>query len=144
MRIILFLFSVFFGVQLFAQDWQSNFAQTLQRAKVESKPVILVFAGSDWCAPCIKLDKSIWQSDEFVAYSQENLLLYKADFPRKKANKLSVQKQKENDDLAEKYNSKGYFPLVVALNSEGHVLGKIGYENVSANEYVVLLKKYFE
>ncbi|MAU72106.1 MAG: thiol-disulfide isomerase [Pseudozobellia sp.] len=144
MRIILFLFSVFFGVQLFAQDWQSNFAQTLQRAKVESKPVILVFAGSDWCAPCIKLDKSIWQSDEFVAYSQENLLLYKADFPRKKANKLSVQKQKENDDLAEKYNSKGYFPLVVALNSEGHVLGKIGYENVSANEYVGLLKKYFE
>ena len=144
MRIILFLFSVFFGVQLFAQDWQSNFAQTLQRAKVESKPVILVFAGSDWCAPCIKLDKSIWQSDEFVAYSQENLLLYKADFPRKKANKLSVQKQKENDDLAEKYNSKGYFPLVVALNSEGHALGKIGYENVSANEYVGLLKKYFE
>ncbi|AYN68805.1 thioredoxin family protein [Euzebyella marina] len=144
MRIILFLFSVFFGVQLFAQDWQSNFAQTLQRAKVESKPVILIFAGSDWCAPCIKLEKSIWQSDEFVAYSQENLLLYKADFPRKKANKLSAQKQKENDALAEKYNSKGYFPLVVALDSEGHVLGKMGYENVSANEYVGLLKKYFE
>ena len=32
---------------------------------IEDKNIIIVFSGSDWCAPCIKLDKNIWQSDAF-------------------------------------------------------------------------------
>jgi hypothetical protein len=42
-----------------------------------------VFSGSDWCAPCIKLDKSIWQSTEFKEYAASNLILERADFPKK-------------------------------------------------------------
>ena len=50
----------------------------------------MVFSGSDWCAPCIKLDKAVWQSEEFKKEAETNWVIYKADFPKKKANQLKV------------------------------------------------------
>jgi thiol-disulfide isomerase/thioredoxin len=40
------------------QDWKTNFELVKKEAASQSKPIVLVFSGSDWCAPCIKLDKS--------------------------------------------------------------------------------------
>jgi hypothetical protein len=56
-----------------------------------------VFSGSDWCAPCIKLDKSIWQSTEFKEYAASNLILERADFPKK--NK-TIRSDLQNEGLA--------------------------------------------
>jgi thioredoxin-related protein len=99
----------------------------------------LVFSGSDWCAPCIKLDKVVWQSEEFKIESEKKWVLYKADFPKKKANQLSPEKSTENKKLAEKYNPNGNFPLVVLMDKNGKVIGMTGYKNVSAAEYINLL-----
>jgi hypothetical protein len=52
--------------------------------------------------------------------------MLKADFPRKKKNKLSAEQQVHNDKLAEKYQAQ--FPLVAVLNFEGKVLGRIGFK----------------
>jgi thiol-disulfide isomerase/thioredoxin len=75
----------------------------------------MVFQGSDWCAPCMKLDKEIWTSEEFVNDSDENLIMLKVDFPKKRKNKLSQVQQEHNNVLAEKYNTVGYFPFVVLV-----------------------------
>jgi hypothetical protein len=56
--------------------------------------------------PCIKLDKSIWQSTEFKEYAASNLILERADFLRK--NKIRSESQKQNEGLAARYN-KGVF-----------------------------------
>ena len=42
--------------------------------------------------------------------------MLKADFPRKKKNLLPKPQQKNNNKLAEKYNSNGHFPFVVVLD----------------------------
>ena len=97
------------------QNWHKDFNQAIQQAKEEEKPLILVFAGSDWCAPCIKLERQIWSTKAFVEYADENYVLYRADFPRKRKNQLPLKQLNQNKGLAEKYNSKGYFPLVVCL-----------------------------
>jgi thioredoxin-related protein len=68
----------------YSQDWKTNFE--LVKKKLLAKQIVLVFSGSDWCAPCIKLDKSIWQSTEFKEYAASNLILERADFPKKKTN----------------------------------------------------------
>jgi len=133
--ILLFLFSIC-G---FSQEWKGTYTESVASSVEEQKPIILVFAGSDWCAPCIKLDKNIWQSEEFKFYSKENYILYKADFPRKKANQLSENKTKQNASLAERFNPKGHFPLVVVLNSEEKILGKMGYKKLSPTAYISLL-----
>ena len=137
--ILMLLFIVTIG---YSQDWKTDFALVKQEATAQNKPILLVFSGSDWCAPCIKLDKNIWQSAEFIKYATDNLILERADFPKKKQNQLEAQIKKQNQDLAEAYNKDGIFPLVVLLDNKGKVLGSTSYKNVSPSEYIELLNSF--
>ena len=112
---------------------------TKAKATNEHKNILLVFSGTDWCAPCIKLDKFIWQSEEFKAFSNDHFVLLKADFPKSKKNQLPAEQQEHNNMLAEKYNKNGYFPHVVILNNQGTVVGTTGYKNITPKEYINLL-----
>ncbi|NHN25878.1 thioredoxin family protein [Flavobacterium jejuense] len=133
---LLFLFVVTVG---FSQDWKYNFEEAKELARMQDKNIVLIFSGSDWCAPCIKLDKNIWQSEAFKKESTEKWILVKANFPRKKANQLSEEQEAHNRSLAEKYNVEGSFPLVVLLDKEGKVLGKMGFKNVAPEEYIKMM-----
>ncbi|WP_338376703.1 thioredoxin family protein [uncultured Flavobacterium sp.] len=127
-----------------AQDWITNFEKAKEEATSESKKIILVFSGSDWCAPCIKLDRTVWQSEEFKTEAPENWVLLKADFPKKKANALPEAQTKANQELAEIYNPEGSFPKVIVMNNEGKVLGIMGYEKIDAKEFITKLKSFKE
>lgn len=140
MKKIIFIISFLVPITMFSQNWKSNFEEAKAEAIKQEKDILLVFSGSDWCAPCIKLDKNIWQSEEFKKYSDQNYILYKADFPKKKANQLSDTLKNQNNELAEKYNQNGNYPLVVLLGKNGKVLGMTGYKNVSPNDYLEILK----
>lgn len=142
-RLLLFiLFAISSTMSLFGQDWQTDFELAKKIAGEKNQPIVLVFQGSDWCAPCMKLDKEIWSSDEFKAYAKDHFVMLKADFPRKKANTLSEEQQKKNNRLAEKYNLNGYFPYVVVLDKNGKVLGETGYEKTTVTEYIKILESF--
>ncbi|WP_310595822.1 thioredoxin family protein [Flavobacterium sp.] len=123
----------------FSQNWKTNFEDAKVQAATENKNIVLVFSGSDWCGPCIKLDKNIWQSDAFKKESAKKWVLVRADFPKKKANQLSDELTSSNKKLAEKYNKEGNFPLVVVVDSNGKVIGKTGYANVEPEDYITIL-----
>ena len=144
MKLLLTILCFGFSCFLMGQSWHQDFDAALQQAAEESKPLILVFAGSDWCAPCIKLDRNIWTSDVFKTYAEDHYVLYKADFPRKKKNRLPQVQLDQNKGLAEKYNARGYFPLVLVLDSNASVLGTMGYENVSAKHYIDRLNSFLK
>lgn len=127
-----------------AQDWKTNLAEAKEEATAKSKNIVLVFSGSDWCAPCIKLDRTVWQSEEFKTEAPDNWVLLKADFPKKKANALPEAQTKANQELAEIYNPEGSFPKVIVMNNEGKVLGIMGYEKIDAKEYITKLKSFKE
>lgn len=139
MRNLLLLFGFMISNFVLSQDWQYNFDEAKKLATEQDKNIIIVFSGSDWCAPCIKLDKNIWQSDAFQKESEKEWIIVKADFPRKKANTLSKEQTEHNRKLAEKYNVDGSFPLVVVLDKNGKVLGKMGFKNVSPEEYIKMI-----
>jgi thioredoxin-related protein len=135
-KLSLLILFTFFVNSIYSQNWQSNFEEAKKQAQASNKNIILVFSGSDWCAPCIKLDKEIFKSEEFMSYSNEHFILLKADFPRKKQNALSEQQQEINRQLAENYNKNGFFPFVVTLSPTGKVLGQMGYEKITPTEYI--------
>lgn len=117
------------------------FNQQLNKAKSEHKKVLLYFSGSDWCAPCIKFKKFIVNAEEFQNFAASNLVLYNADFPRLSKNKLAKEVEKENDALAEKYNPKGLFPLILLLDSDGKILKKWeGYPTETVPKFIEKLK----
>jgi thioredoxin-related protein len=131
--VFMLLFMVTLG---YSQEWKSNLEEAKKEATEQNKKILLVFSGSDWCAPCIKLDKNVWQSEAFKTESQKSWILIKADFPKKKANLLSPELTVNNEKLAEKYNQEGHFPLVILLDKNGKVVGEKGYANISAEDYI--------
>lgn len=131
-----------FGFTSYSQNWLTNIDGAKQVAQDENKKIVLVFSGSDWCAPCMKLENEIWKSEKFIAFSKENYILLKADFPRRKKNALSKEQQEHNNALAESYNKMGYFPFVVVMDAHGKVLGELGYQKVSPQEYINVLESF--
>ncbi len=135
-----FLFSAFVSVN--AQEWLVDIEEAKNEATQKNRNIILVFQGGDWCGPCIKLEKNIWTSDEFKNYAKDHFVMLKANFPRKRKNKLDKDQQEKNNQLAEKYNKKGFFPHIVVLNNKGKVLGRAGYKNMNSKEYIQLLSSF--
>jgi thioredoxin-related protein len=136
MKKIIFYLLICLSVPAFAQDWQYDLDQAKIEAKQNQKQILLVFSGSDWCAPCIKLDQEIWQTDTFKKHALKKLVLVKADFPKLKSNRLSKEQNLKNAALADKYNPNGYFPLVILLNKNGEVINQLGYKNLSPEQYI--------
>ena len=150
MRVIPSISELLFGLLVLlpftvcSQNWEPDFDEALVKAAEQDKHMLLVFSGSDWCAPCIKLNRTIWQSEEFKRYANQKFVLYKADFPRKKKNKLPLSVSGKNKELAAKYNSKGFFPLVLVLDKDSKILGTTGYQKVSPTKYIQLLDGFLK
>ena len=134
--IIVFVFINFLS---YSQNLKTNFEDAKKEAMEQNKNILLVFSGSDWCAPCIKLDNVVWKSEAFKAEAEKYWAIHKADFPKKKANQLSPELTESNNKLAEKYNRNGSFPLVILLDKTGKVIGMTGFKNISATEYIQLI-----
>jgi len=114
------LFTVFFAPE--NTLWLSDFTKAKQEARQSSKFVLLNFSGSDWCIPCIKMHKTFFETPDFESFAEKNLVLVNADFPRLSKHQLSKDQQKQNEDLAEKYNRSGVFPYTLLLDADGKVI----------------------
>jgi|BarGraIncu00222A_1022003.scaffolds.fasta_scaffold02284_4 thioredoxin-related protein len=140
MAIVLGLIVITISVQ--AQVRSLDEAQAL--AKKDSKLILLKFSGSDWCGPCIQLQKVIIDDPAFTSFANQKLILLLADFPRQKKNQLPKEKQEQNDKLAEKYNAEGEFPYMVLLDAEGKVLHKwSGFDRkLSVQDYIAEISSH--
>lgn len=142
MKLIFQTFLLLISLTLSAQNWELNLEKSKEIAQNENKHILLVFSGSDWCAPCIKLEKQIWTSKEFQNYAKDNLVLLRADFPRLKKNQPTKAQQEHNNKLAENYNPNGYFPFVVLMDDKGKVLNQLGYKNIEPQSYIKAINDY--
>ena len=144
MRVLFLCVMLLLAMPCMAQQWLTSFEEAQIKATDHGKTIVLVFQGSDWCGPCMKLERQIWSTHEFQNLAANDLVMVKADFPRRKKNKLSLELETQNRALAERYNPKGYFPFVVVMNSEGAVLGQLGYEKVAPIVYYNKIKAFEE
>jgi thioredoxin-related protein len=116
---LLLLLPVFF---LSSPGWHYNLDVAEKIAQKEHKYILLNFSGSDWCGPCMRMHKEIFESEVFKQMADTELVLVNADFPRKKKNQPTAGQQKLNDEMADKYNALGKFPYTLLLNADGKVL----------------------
>lgn len=119
MKLVLVLFLM---LSVVPNEWLTNFDAAKEKAKEDNKLILLNFSGSDWCAPCIKMKKEVFESETFFSKSDKQLVLVRADFPRSKKNQLSPDQTKHNEALAEKYNPDGKFPFTLLLDANGKVI----------------------
>ena len=123
-----------------SEIWLNDYKTAIQQSKAEEKPILLVFSGADWCKPCIRLNQQVFQTETFEEYAQDNLILLKADFPRKRKNRLSETQQEHNDKLAEQFNPNGIFPYVILLSDNGQSQKIIQTDVKDASQFIQQLK----
>src|SRR5665213_2163422 len=138
----LFLSILFSIATIVPPNWTTNMNAAKETAKNEKKYILLNFSGSDWCIPCMKLEQDIFNSNDFIKYANDNLVLVNADFPRKSKNQLSKEQQKLNDALADKYNPQGSFPFTLLLDADGNKI-KIwdGYYKDGPQAFIAEIKE---
>src|ERR1041384_6956995 len=92
-------------------------------ARSSGRPVLLIFSGSDWCVPCIQLEKQVFSDSSFVRYARSSLVLLRADFPQRR--RLPAALRTQYEDLASRYNPQGAFPYLVLLDPRRGMLGTV-------------------
>ena len=125
-------------------EWRTDYELAKQEAGTNGKFVMLYFSGSDWCKPCIQLNKNILETETFSDFANGNFIPVKLDFPKMKKNRLSKRKVIHNEDLAEKYNPNGVFPLLVFLDADEELIGFTGFTDVSPHAYVSIIEKIIQ
>ena len=133
-------FMVFSGLTSSAQriSWETNYHQAVKKAKEENKRIILFFTGSDWCVWCTRLEKEVFNTDDFVSLAKDKYVFVKLDFPMNKEQEAGLAKQ--NQELQEKYSIEG-FPTLIILNSDETFLGTANYEAGGGRKYAAMLEK---
>ena len=142
------LFTIlFFAVALSAAEgkkiWSEDYLQARKTAAEKKLPMLILFSGSDWCPPCMQLDKNILDTKEFALYAKKGkFVLFKADFPRSVKKPAAVARQ--NQQLMQVYKVRGV-PTIILAGSDGKEFARTGFMPVGVDKYIehleTLLKK---
>lgn len=130
------IFSFYTGIA----QIQSNAEEAFRISSETNKPVLLVFAGSDWCANCIRFEKKILSANDFLSFAEQSIVILKADFPQRTPLPSALQEQ--NASLAETYNPRGVFPYLLLLTPGKSILSSLSYRNQSPTEFIEEIKSY--
>jgi thiol:disulfide interchange protein len=122
-------------------DWQTDYEQALATAKAAKKCVLLDFTGSDWCGPCIEMEKVVFSQAAFLKFAKANLVLVEVDYPRRKV--LPEKVKKQNELLAHQYGTdRSGYPTVVLLDPDGKILGQLeGYGGETPSDIIAWIEK---
>lgn len=125
--------------------WLTDLPKAQIQAKAEKKSVMLFFHGSDWCPPCLLMQRQVFASPEFINYARQALVLVDVDFPDKRPQ--SEELKRANLALKEKFNTgkdrNDGFPTIVLLNEEGStVFQEMGYESGSQAMVLASIKRH--
>jgi phage shock protein E len=125
--------------------WSTDLPTAQARAKMEGKAVLLFFHGSDWCPPCVEMQRQVFASPEFAAYARRALVLVDVDFPEKQQQDQDLRRS--NLALKARFNlsretGEG-FPTIVLLNEAGDtVFQETGYGGGGAAEILPKLQRH--
>ena len=95
------------------KDWMTDIDSAVKVAKEKNKAVLVEFTGSDWCPPCIMMDKKVFSQSSFVSKASEDFILVKIDIPRS-----NPELSEKNSKVLNKYKVQGV-PTVILMDKEG-------------------------
>ncbi|MFC4992195.1 thioredoxin family protein [Rubritalea tangerina] len=95
------------------EGWMTNIDEAKKLSKEKNKPVFVEFTGSDWCPPCMMMEKNVFSKGAFKTGAEKDFILVKIDIPNG-----DKALRKKNEKVLEKYKVSGV-PTVVLLDPKG-------------------------
>lgn len=98
--------------------WVTGVDDALARAKKDNKHVMVLFTGSDFCPPCMMMQKEVFTKKEFVTKAGKDFILVFVDFPE-----ADEALAKSNEPLMEEYSVPG-LPTVLVFDPSAREIGR--------------------
>ena len=114
----------------------TNLEEAQAIAKATDRAIVMVFAGSDWCAPCKLFKRTVLTEDAFLRGGKDDYVVVYLDYPSKKRNQLPAEQKAYNNALAERYNEQGVFPRIYLLDAEGETIREMKFAGQTAEAFV--------
>ena len=128
--------SIYLSAQNEVFPFFHDMAEAKKYAAEKQSDILMVFAGSDWCKPCIQFKKDILMSDGFAKYADGKIAVLYLDFPARKKNRLPAEQTAHNEALAEKYNRSGAFPKIILLDKDEKILAEPEFKGQPVDDFV--------
>ncbi|RTL12995.1 MAG: thioredoxin family protein [Flavobacteriaceae bacterium] len=135
-KILLIAFLTLTSMSIQAQEeltWHTDMSKATDISIKENKPMFLFFTGSDWCGWCIRLQKEVFKTPEFIKWAKENVVLVELDFPRKNEQTDAVKMQ--NAQLQQQLQVRGY-PTVWFVSAAKTAEAKVNLTALGSTGYV--------
>ena len=121
-----------------ADGWLVDFEKAKVQAAKEGKSILMEFTGSDWCPPCIQLEKNVLSQEAFKTGAPKNFILLKLDSPRDKS-KQTPEEIEQYQVLSKQYAVQGV-PTIFLTDAKGKPYWQtVGYSGDPADKYVANL-----
>ncbi len=135
-KILVIAFLTLTSMSMQAQEeltWHTDMSKATDISIKENKPMFLFFTGSDWCGWCIRLQKEVFKTPEFIKWAKDNVVLVELDFPRKNNQTDAVKLQ--NAQLQQQLQVNGY-PTVWFVSATKTAEAKINLNALGSSGYV--------
>ena len=131
--VALLLFVGSFAAEAQELVWETNVNKAIEVSSKTKKPLLLFFTGSDWCGWCIRLQKEVFKTPEFIKWAKDNVVLVELDFPRKNEQTDAVKMQ--NAQLQQQLQVRGY-PTVWFVSAAKTAEAKVNLTALGSSGYV--------
>jgi len=113
--------------------WLKNIPDAQKLSKEQNKPLFIEFTGSDWCPPCIMMEKNVFSKEAFLERAQEKFILVKIDIPQ-----ADKELSEKNQKVLEEYEVMGV-PTILLMDPAGKEFSRF-----SASEFNTVEKMLSE
>ena len=105
--------------------WNNDYKSAKKLAAKEKLPLFINFSASDFSPSCKYMKETVFDSDEWKAYSKDKFVLFQADLPMKKSSiskSLAAQNSHLRDEYKIEHNT--VFLIVEGEDVRGRLVGE--------------------
>lgn len=96
--------------------WFTDFAAAQKEAEASKRRMLVLFTGTDWCAPCIQFEASVAHAPRFLSVASAAFVLVKLDYLRNTPQPAA--KSARLEQLRERYGINSY-PSLLVISADG-------------------------
>lgn len=119
--------------------WLRDYDEAMAAAERTGRPVLTIFTGSDWCPHCVTLEKKVLDSEQFLAWAQDRVVLLMIDLPQQG---ISQEERNVRSRVCIKYGVRS-FPNTVLIAPDGaKIMAQSGYHGQTPEAWLAALEKH--
>jgi protein disulfide-isomerase len=119
--------------------WLTSYDAALAAAEESGRPVLAVFTGSDWCQHCRTLERNVLETEDFIEWASDRVVLLMIDLPK---DGITLDERKARSRICMKYGVRS-FPNTVLIAPNGAAIAtQAGYRGQDTGAWLASFDRH--